>query len=215
MYKVIIRKGEIFLEKWNKETRKYEERKKEEQRLSNVLQFPIEIEETTFGQFFELIAADADIFERVFAGSTYGHPLGPYIDEVRKPVGDHGKVEYVEVFWHAERSDDELTFCSGFHGFGEWEPQPGVPEMPHKGGYALEFTALNEYKDLPLKLDTDATFYSMEDAGKTLMTGKLKFTVYNVLDAILGEITWSGDISKGRQTVEEFIGEKEGEKKED
>src|SRR3990172_8268701 len=49
MYKVIIRKGEIFLEKWNKETRKYEERKKEEQRLSNVLQFPIEIEETIFG----------------------------------------------------------------------------------------------------------------------------------------------------------------------
>ena len=199
-YKVSIREGVAYVSKWNPDIRAREEKKKEEQVLSDILQFPIEIENTTFGQFFEFIIREADLFQRIFKAAMYGHPLGPYIDELRKPDGNPENVEHVEVYWFAQRFEGELELGPGFHGWGKYEPQVGIPEMPEKGGYAIEFTGLDEYKMLPLKLDTKADFYSLEDGGKKLMDGTLEFTAYDVIRAILFEITWAGDISKGRKT---------------
>lgn len=194
---VVIRKGEVIIRRWNQETRSYEETRKIDQVLSDVLQAPVQLEDTTFAQFFAFIEREADLFERIFRAAMYGHPLGPYIDEVSSQAGISENVEYVEVYWHAERFEGKVDLAPAFHGFGPWgEKRPdGFPE---RGGIAIEFTALNEYKDLPLKLNTSVQIHDLND-NTPPFTGTLNFTVYDVINAILFEITWSGDISKGRK----------------
>jgi hypothetical protein len=198
-YTVIVRKGEIFVKRWNSEIREYEEKKKDEQILSNVLQFPIVIDETTFGQFFALIAKEKEFYEKVFNSAMFGHPLQPFIDECALPP--KGKVglecDYVEVEWCCQEFEGEFEFWPGFSGYGDWPEDNALGDAKTKGGIAIEFTGLNEYKDLLLKLNTESNIYSLKQSDP-LAKGTRKFEVYDVIKAILYEITWAGDISKGR-----------------
>lgn len=193
-YSVIIRKGEVVVKRWNTLIRDYEEKKKEEQILSDVLQFPLMLEETTFGQFFALIAKEKDLYEKIFRAAMYGHPLGPYIEEIKKPRTEPDDLDYVHVHWFAQLFEGDLDVSPAFGGWGDWKTE-GAPE---KGGIALEFTGLNEYKDCLLKLDTEFEIGHLGGPEINLKANQ-KFTVYEVIEAILFEITWSGDISKGRK----------------
>lgn len=210
-YKVSIRGGEAFVSRWNPEIRAREEKLKTDQVLSDVLQFPIEIKDTTFGQFFEFIAREADLYERVFKAAMYGHPLAPYVDEARRPDGNPEEVQRVEVYWSAEHSEGDIEIGASFHGYGKWKIDSDASDMPAEGGIAIEFTPLNQYKMLPLVIDTKFDLYKGDAPGEKILSGWREFTAYDVIEAILLEITWAGDISKGRPTVDEFIKGKEGQ----
>lgn len=193
-YSVIVRKGEVFVKRWNAEIRDYEEKRKEKQFLSDVLQFPLVLEDTTFGQFFELIAREKELYEKIFCGAMYGHPIEPYIEEIAKPAKALEDLDFVQVSWFTQCFEGELELAASFDGWGSWKTEG----MPEKGGIALEFTALNEYKNCLFKLDPEFEIGIM-DGPKLDFKATRKFTVYDVLNAILFEITWSGDISKGRK----------------
>lgn len=198
-YTVIIRKGEIFVKHWDTDLREYVEKKKDEQILSDVLQFPLILEETTFGQFFALIAKEKTFYEKVFNSAMYGHPLQPFIDECALPAkGEVGlECDFVEVSWTCEEFEGEFEFWPSFDGWGDWPEDNAVGSEKTKGGIAIEFTGLNEYKDLQLKLNTESNIYSLKQS-EPLAKGTRKLDVYDVIKAILFEITWAGDISKGR-----------------
>ncbi len=205
-YNVIIRDGEIFINKWNGDTQAYEEKKKTEQVLSNVLQFPIEIENTTFAQFFALIVKEAKLYEQIFNAATYGHPLDPYIKEINEPATEpqDPDIDFVQIFWYAHSFENDVQISACFDGYGNWARYghwaTSMVEEISKGKVALEYTALNVYKDLPLRLNT--TFEMYKDYGPLCLTGTRAFTVYDVIQAILYEITWSGDITNGRKLPE-------------
>jgi hypothetical protein len=209
-YRVSIRGGEVFVSWQNPEIRAREEKRKTDQVLSDVLQFPIEIKDTTFGQFFELIAREADLYERVFKAAMYGHPLAPYIEEARRPDGNPEQIQRMEVYWSAERSEGDVSIGIGFHGYGKLKIDAS-DEMPVETGIAIEFTPLNQYKMLPFALDTKFEIYDADNDGRMIINGWREFTAYDVIKAILCEITWAGDISKGRPTVDEFTKGKEGQ----
>jgi len=187
---VIIREGVAYVRRWNEKAGRYEEKKKTDQRLSDVLQFTIEIEKTTFGQFFEFVIREADLFQRVFNAALYGFPLGPYIDEIAMPAKPDPDLYRVEVYWYAYKPE--------FHGYGKWTSKVGGMG---DGPVAIEYTPLYVYKDTPLVLNTNI---DPQDMGRPMDAPEknvLDFTVYGVLCAILAEITWSGDISKGRSEI--------------
>jgi hypothetical protein len=193
-YSVIIRKGEVFVKRWSTEIREYEEKKREQQILSDVLQLPLVLEETTFGQFFALIAQEKDLYEKVFGAAMYGHPIEPYIQEIAKPATEPDDLDFVHVHWFAQLFEGDLEVSPAFSGWGNWKTE-GAPE---KGGIAIEFTGLNEYKDCLFKLDTEFEIGHLGGPEINLKANQ-EFTVYDVIKAILFEITWSGDITKGRK----------------
>jgi hypothetical protein len=193
-YSVIVRKGQIFVKHWNTEIRAHEEKLRQNQILSDVLQYPLVLEETTFGQFFDLIAKEKELYEKIFSAAMYRHPIEPYIKEIAQPAKDTGDLDFVHVHWAADFFEGELDISPAFGGWGPWKTE-GLPE---KGGIAIEFTALNEYKNSLFKLDTEFQIDSLEAKGP-LFKAKREFTVYDVINAILFEITWAGDISKGRE----------------
>jgi hypothetical protein len=197
-YSVIVRKGEIFVKRWDTEIREYVEKKKTDQVLSDVLQFPLVLEETNFGQFFSIIALEKDFYQKVFNAALYGHPLEPFIKECELPAKEDKELDYVEVEWCCQEFEGEFEFWPGFSGWGDWPEDNAVGSEKTKGGIAIEFTPLNEYKHLPLKLNTESNIYSLSQS-EPLAKGTRKFTVYDVIKAILFEITWAGDITNGRK----------------
>lgn len=191
---VIIRKGKILIRMWNPQTRKYDERRKRTQALSDVLSWPIEIEQTTFGQFFELIAREAKFFQHAFSSWMGHYPIQAYIDECRKPPKkDENQMDHVEVHWHPELFKGEFSIEPSFGGWGWWSGKHMDGRGRVKGGWAIEFTALNKYARLPLKLKTEVEVCDMEKWKKKLLKAKRRFTVHDVIQAILYEITWGGN----------------------
>lgn len=192
-YSAILRKGEIFVKHWDKKTEGYVEEKKTEQVFSNILQFQITIEETSFGQFFEILAKEKDLYNKIFESAMYGFTMDSFVKECEQPAKECKDLDYVEVCWRSEYDDGELTTKPCFHGYGDWH----LNGDPEKGGIAIEFTPLNEYKNCELRLDTNDKVLSMKSA-EPLLKGTRSFMVYDVIWAILFEITWAGDVSKGR-----------------
>jgi hypothetical protein len=87
-----------------------------------------------------------------------------------------------------------------FHGIGE-------PDEHGGRAYAIEFTPINEFKALPLKLNTS---YKVEDTSdvqnvKTIFEGTKAFTVYDVIAAILYEITFCGSPEKRDEQMAEIM----------
>lgn len=181
-----------------------------------------EIEDTTFGQFWEWVFANPDLIETVgeIFGEDMGHfPIHWYVEQIKKDREERdldGGMQYLEVYWHAEifryRFDpdrkpildlepskedfDTFEVSTGFHGYGIWEANEngGIPEGT-EGGFAIEFTPLNNLKHYPLRLNTEIKLYewgaSIKGDGE-IVKDKRNFTLYEVLQAILYEITWGG-----------------------
>ena len=210
MHNVHIRNGNIFLRSWNGELQKDVEKCPDLQSLIPFLGCNVTIEGTTFGQFMDLIERDLDLIERLFESSTGGFGLRQYIDEGRLPGGDPERMEHVEVYWGAQVSRYEgktdFEFFSGFHGWGPWAPAPceEEPKEPFYCGYAIEWSPLNEYAALPLKLDTTVEIFDMDNPKAKPEKMHRHFTVYEVIHAIVFEITWSGDIAGRTARVNEI-----------
>lgn len=197
-FQLRFNKDIVYVSHWDTDKRKRVEKKKTNQVLSDVLQFPIHGFNSTFGEFFSFIIRERKLMERIFTAAMYGHPLGPYIKEISKPPGDPEELERIEVYWHGQLFKGDLEIATGFHGWGKYKKGPGYRKGdPTAGGYAIEFTPLNQYKMLPFILDTDFSIYDLEKPKKPIIAKVERlFTPYDVIRAILWEITWAGDISK-------------------
>lgn len=202
---IVIEKGVIRIRRWNPETRSYETKLKREQSMLDVLQYPVEFKDTTFGQFFELIARDAEVYEKIFSASMGGCPIQPYIDELRDdPKEVANDVWFVRVYWGMDFFEGELGLYPNFDGYGKWDNQ-GKDDWPTEGGIALEYTPLNQYRDHELKLDKEVVIQELEPGSKPLVKAMMEFDVYDAIRAILFEITWTGDISKGRRGLNDDL----------
>lgn len=211
MYEVNIRNGEIFVRRWNTEIRAHEEKRPDDQSLVPFLQCKITIERTTFAQFMEFIAKDAEVMEVIFRSTMGGYPIKPYLDECKLPDGNPEKLKHLEVYWSAEIDKDEeaqkpsFELYAGFHGWGPWNNSSQDDEgMPKEGGYAIEYTPLNEYKMLELRLDESVSVFDSNNFKAQPLEWTRPFTVYDVVNAILFEITWAGSIENRARRVEEM-----------
>lgn len=195
MYKIKIQKGIATKTSWDSDIREYVT--KPIDTLVPWLDCPIEIEDTTLEQFFAFIEKDLDFYNVAYRSATYGHPINPFVDEIKKPRTRPLEVDYVAIYWGADMEDGIISDYPCFHGWGDW-PEPNPLDKPTKGGIAIEFSPLCDYKDARLKLDLDYEVH--DDNFKPIFKAKKGFRVHDVIRAILYEITWAGDISKGRET---------------
>jgi len=207
MYEIKIDGGKATRKSWSTEICQYVIEPVES--LVPYLDCPIQIENTTFAQFFAFIEKDCEFYEKAYRSATYGFPIKPLAEEVKKdapfegprewsPRPDGAKpkdIDFVEVYWGCDMDEGVISDYPGFHGWGDWPVEPG--QETFKGGIAIEFTPTNNYKHLLLKLDNEYIIY--DEKLKPIWTGKKGFRVHDVLRAILYELTWAGDITHGRE----------------
>jgi hypothetical protein len=106
---------------------------------------------------------------------------------------------------HEPDEDDknEISIYVDVHGWGKYIPAEGEEENYEEGyvppthtGYAIEFTPLYRIKHLPIKLNKEFIIkeedYNYSKDVKDAVNGECHFTVYDVMGAILSELTFAG-----------------------
>lgn len=147
-------------------------------------------ESVTFGRFFEIISLNKDLIEKIYHSCLGGYSLTPFMFEIEDIPDRKNNLDYVEICWSCDKYDDEFNISSSFHGIGSKDN--GEEET-----YAIEFTPLNNLKNLPLRLNTNLSYFVLPKGkgkkAKDVYLGDRYFTLYDVLYAILFEITFNGD----------------------
>ena len=159
-----------------------------------------EIEEgSTFGQFMTHIFHHYQTYGMVFSSHLGHYPLGYWLEDFDKSPTERKDMDYLEVRHSgvslniSGKKDSYLNdaeIYDEFHGIGDWDEDSGA-DPGTKGGIAIEYTSLRELKNYPLKLNTEFVVTNAQTFDVVCKMEKY-FTVYDVISAILYEISWAG-----------------------
>jgi len=156
--------------------------------LSYLLGDTVELEDVTFGQFFQLIYNDYELMEVVFHIALGGHSLNSFYEDLFNSLKiNETKYEKVYISWNLETfgiKEKDFYITSEFYGSTSEEPCCG-----------LSFTPLYEIRDCLLELDSTVVVREFDEVSKTLeerYSLNSSFTLYDIIHAIFFEITFTG-----------------------
>lgn len=166
--------------------------------LERYLQCSVSIEgDFLFIDLMRLLSCDEEFFQSVFDVALGGFPLSAYIEDANKESTDKDKLTFVEVYWSVEVWDlpkhKSFESYAGFHGIGPHTcDQTG--EHDPLGRWAIEFSPIADYADVPIKIDNTVTIFRYEDKKpvQKIEAGTRDFTLYDLIHAILNEISFCG-----------------------
>jgi len=172
----------------------------------------VELVETTLGEFLTLFIEDSakDVYNTLLMGAAGSVPdiLDRFAVILAQPVvpdPDVTPLHYVEVFVYgvdlhaySDGSHNKAPNRLGFHGWGPWDLPP--EEEPFEGGWAVEFSPINELAHLPLKINPEFVVYNRsEDVCKFDMA---EISLLDVLYAIVWEMTFVGVVESRTEICE-------------
>jgi hypothetical protein len=174
------------------------------------LQRPITIEEgITFRDLWSYIENESEIIGKIFNSAMGEHPIVDFIEESNKPYtredeDPDNSIHGLELYWmcdydvnYDDESRREISIFPSFHGYGRTVDKWHNDGKPFDTGYAMEYSPINVLMDYNIRINEKVKLdnFSTRKGNsriRTLISGDKGWTVYDVLFAILYEITWSG-----------------------
>lgn len=204
---VIFTKAGLFQEKWSGKLQKDVRRRVKKMAVWNCLRDHCDVEEgvtlldilRTVGQYKLL---------KVFVSQySWCKSLEDFHAQVEEPKyeaeADDEKMDFLEVYWHADYDGKTLDISTSFHGIGwakgryapggEFAGTCGSPDGLIRWG--IGFSTMNSLADLPVKLNEAVAFYKPRDYKNVtpIIKADRPFSLLDVLDAIYWEISFYGD----------------------
>jgi len=167
----------------------------------------------TLEDLFHHLYTSYNIFDLIFYSCLGHHSLKLWFDEINGPgPKEDDEIDYLEIHRWGEYWDwGDIGLSIGISGINEKEDIP----------YGIGFTPLNKLKHLSLRLNEDFEIGEVKIPSKAIMypirllkkigiplgklgkwsgsfyrtfvKGKVEFTVYELITAVLYEISWYGD----------------------
>lgn len=220
---ILFKDHKAFLEK----TEKNEETKKRETQLLEItslipfLNYEVSFEDgTLFDDVWSFIEKDYETFEVLFSGVINNQNLDTYVKQFHKPKKEktkiddqHPGIDYFELSYGAEveifRNEKEFNYgpCLNFRG-----KMKDADGNYYNGYYGMTFTPINDWKGYEIKISDSYSinFWNLDstdpdDKYSTLHDNIVtKMTVYDMLYAILDEVSWGGDPEEQEQKLKEL-----------
>jgi hypothetical protein len=171
----------------------------EDAEIFSVLEDTCEIEEgVTLLDFFR--AVEQYEFLKIFiAQYAWCSDIDAFHQQAEEPfIADEDwvdNVEYLEVYRVLKFQAKYVSNYAGFHGVGR--PEDGSDRIEY---YSMSYSPLNEFANLPLKLNTSVTVFKGYE-GKVVWQGEYRYSVLDVLHAIYDDISFAG----GVEDKEDFL----------
>ncbi|GEM_PF-3561166 len=155
---------------------------------------PVEIaDDVTFGDFFKLLIKEKELVNTIFTATLYGVPFDLLIkDFKRKDKKDDPEIHYLEIYWNVDLDEEGIMIEPEFQCYGRWNSNE---DPDHSGLIGLDFTPISELKYSPLKLNENLEIYGSQikhDKANLILATTKKFTLYEIIDAVLFELSWYG-----------------------
>ena len=208
---ILVRKDGIYYRYW-------EDSKQNENKIDSFLPYlreEIQFVDITFEDFFNHIMKDHEEYSKVFA-SHLGHYeldiwLGEWSMDDSDPQHVHERMKQIEIGWAADKNENEINEWVQFHGWGQsfdkYSKQVGDGKWEgewHDTHFALEYSPLNTLKHYPFLINKEYKIYEFCSAEKPLLEGYKSFTVFDVISAILFEISFAGSPTNRTERMEEM-----------
>jgi hypothetical protein len=169
-----------------------------------------EVVDFTFGDLWRLIEKDRDFYEKVFKEAMGGWPLEPFMKDAasyHERQEEDVKFRFIEIIHRGEindySKDEELselgvstTIYEDIYGIGTGDD--GTGKVAQDIAWSLSFRPISELMDIPLRLNEEFKLYlTVNKSGKSFERsaidgGRYGFSVYQILEAVLDEITFHG-----------------------
>lgn len=159
---------------------------------------------TMFKDVWAYVENDWELYSVIFNKSLGRFDLKIYIDQFKKAAKDISEddpddsIRYLVITWlgEADKWEDETIalWHAEFGGFGKITEFGGIRETH----YGVDFIPINDMKAYELKLDESVGFLyedftdKLDTRSKVLFNGVREYSVYDVINAILFEISWHG-----------------------
>lgn len=231
---VVKKDGKAYHKFWYYDEEKDfgEYKEKEIVSLIDFLSQKIKVEEgVTFEQFFDLIMNESEIMSKVFVSQLGHYHLSLWKEEWEKPAErkeyEHQIMDRLQVGWSVERwrshkiHDKQFDFKDhieeyiDFSGHGSWYDEYAHNLGNEKwagewvdGGISISFTPLYQLKKYPFEINTKWTLWDWgikpDVKDKVIVESKKEMTVYDVIGAILFELTFYGNPDQRDETIKEI-----------
>jgi len=147
--------------------------------------------DVTFGDFFKFLIKEKELTNLIFGASLYGVPFDLLIKDFKKKNKQiDADVHFLEIYWYVDYDEDGLLIETDFHGIGKWNSND---DPNYIGAIGLDFTQINELKDYQLKLNENLEIRNNNLKSENLILKTTKqFTLFEIIHAVLYEITWYG-----------------------
>ena len=175
----------------------------------------LQLEEgVTFERFFLLLLQEKDFVNAVFMSAMGGYEVGDYQEELTQELPSNKDIDYLVLSWRAVyfppavEEDERGMFDFDLDLSGVRPGHDGEGEK-----VTIGFSSLYEYKSLPMHIDPLVSICNAND-GSVFNCGEKIPTVYEVISAILDEITFYGKPEERNQTRGQVLADTEACKKE-
>jgi hypothetical protein len=170
---------------------------------------PLELEDVTFERFFSLLLDESKFVNTVFASAMGGYTLMDYAEEFSYEPLTCSDIDKLVLSWVAGYSPAEGGSPAwGFEFYLDLSGASG-----EEGRMAIGFTPLYAYKKLPLVINPMVQIFNFKDSS-TLECGEMQPTVYDVICAVLHEITFYGNPKERSSSFAQVVSDVESIKKE-
>ena len=149
----------------------------------------VQLQDVTFERIFDLILRNHSFFDIVFYRALGGYSVKDFeLDFLKDRSADdeYNEIQHLELKWavdlHEHDGQTDLSFLIDFSGVGDEDDL----------GYSLALTPINEYKHLVLRINSDVEFYDKSTGVEPILKAKRNMTLYDVIRALLYEITFYG-----------------------
>ena len=172
-------------------------------------------EDCTFADIWKCIEADSATYEVIFSDPLGGYSLDSWIDDSKKDFEPDGTYDYLYISRTLELEnykDDDRCFSPFVHfgGYGPWDIE--CEDIQDEGGVAVDFTPISELMRVPVRLNNEITIekwnHGETDIKKLIEKDgpyKTEFTWYEIVEAILFEISFMGNPSERDEKREGLV----------
>jgi len=215
-----IKKDGFYSQRWNSETKSYDDEKKlDDIEMCRSLRESVEEieEDVTLGDIIRVVAESETL--KLFISCYNRSPLDKLHDfMLNVPIEENAKdedwkaldnVEYIELYWHGDiygRRDSYISLYPGSHGIGKVGTGSGEVDKGARADgrerYAMGFTPANELAQLPVKMNSETNLYLLGDkiecedmtiGDRAIIKTTNCFSLLEVLDALYEELTFYGE----------------------
>ena len=171
--------------------------------IINFLSEEVEFGESLiFKKLFDIVAYNSEIFNEIFYSSLGGYTLGPFLQEIENNPTEEYESDYLEIYWHCDKYDDELTFEPSLHGISS----------KNNERYAMDFVSLNNLKNYNIRINRKVELFDYnkfkEDDKEHMRTilGEKSLTLFELFDSLLYEISFFGGPQDKKEKFKELEG---------
>lgn len=162
-------------------------------------------EDLTVEDLMNHINKNSELIDLCFYSYLDGISVKEYFDLMLTEPERKSFVDTIEMYWSTEIKEDEYCLFGCLHGIVKNTKELEGSEESSINSFKMDLTPINEWKHCKIYLDDEIKASASGDDGENyIIKLRNRWTLFNLLEYFLFEITYFGSVEDQKKEIEEF-----------